>query len=215
MTDPLNAQLTALTDELGVPGEVTELISAEVATVDESGDAPGLRVDDVAPDFALPDAIGNCVQLSDVLKQGPVVLSFYRGEWCPYCNLELRTWQAHLDDITAAGGQLVAISPQRPSNALSLTEKHGLAFPVLSDTEQEAIRAYRLRFDVSPALKEMFTNAFGLDLTTQNADGSWTLPVAATFVVDAARRIRFAYATADWRKRAEPRQVIDTLRALR
>ena len=143
------------------------------------------------------------------------MLSFYRGEWCPYCNLELRTWQEHQDDITAAGGHLVAISPQRPSNALSLTEKHGLAFPVLSDTEQEAIRAYRLRYDVSPALKELFTNAFGLDLTTQNADGSWTLPVAATFVVDTDQRIRFAYATADWRKRAEPREAIDTLRALR
>jgi peroxiredoxin len=215
MTDTLNAQLSALTDELGVPGEVTELISAEVASVDASGLAQGLRVGDLAPHFALPDATGSRLQLSDLLMKGPVVLSFYRGEWCPYCNLELRTWQERQNDITTAGGQLVAISPQRPSNALSLTEKHGLAFPVLGDTEQEAIRAYRLRFDVSPTLKELFTNAFGLDLTTQNADGSWSLPVAATFVVDADQRIRFAYATADWRKRAEPREVIDTLRAMR
>ena len=215
MTETLNAQLATLTDELGVPGEVSELISAEVAAVDESGVAPGLSAGDVAPDFVLPDATGNDVRLSDLLGAGPVVLSFYRGEWCPYCNLELRTLQQHLADITAAGGQLVAISPQRPSNALSLTEKHDLAYPVLSDSDREVIRAYRLGFDVSPALKDLFSNAFGVDLTTQNADGSWTLPVAATFVVDRDRRIRYAYATADWRKRAEPRDVLETLRALR
>ena len=210
----LNEGLTALTQELGVPQDASDVITREVGEVERAGTAPGLSVGDEAPDFDLPDATGGRVRLSDLLRAGPVVLSFYRGEWCPYCNLALRTWQQKLAELTAAGGQLVAITPQRPTNALSLTEKQALAFPVLSDEAQQVIGAYKLRFDLPPGLKDLYGNAFGLDLTEQNADGTWSLPVPGTFVIDRDRRIRFAWASADYRVRAEPDDVIEVLRSL-
>lgn len=209
MTGPLNTELTALTADLNIPPEVSALITKTLTS--DGVTTVGLRVGEKAPDFELPDATGKQVRLRDLLEDGPVVLSFQRGEWCPYCNLELHTWQGRLDQLSAAGAQLVAVSPQRPTNALSLTEKHKLAFPVLSDVEQTAIRAYRLRYEVPAALKDVYANAFGVDLPRQNADGSWTLTVPATFVVDQQHRIRFAYANTDWRIRAEPADVLAAL----
>jgi peroxiredoxin len=210
----LNQELAALTEELGVPHDVSDLITRETGAVAKSGAAAGLSVGDKAPDFELPDATGRPVNLSALLQNGPVVLSFYRGEWCPYCNLALHTWQQRLADLSSAGGRFVAVTPQRPSNALSITEKHELAFPVLSDETQDVIRAYKLRFDLPPALKDLFGNAFGVDLTEQNADGSWSLPATGTFVVDRDRTIRFASASVDWRVRAEPDEVLAAVRLL-
>ena len=210
MTEPLNLQLSVLTADLGLPQDVSALIAKALAS--DGVTTVGLRVGEEAPDFDLPDATGKQVRLGDLLDRGPVVLSFQRGEWCPYCNLELHTWQGLLDQVTATGAQLVAVSPQRPTNALSLTEKHELGFPVLSDVDQTAIRAYRLRYELPAALKDVYANAFGVDLSMQNADGSWTLTVPATFVVDQLRRIRFAFANTDWRVRAEPAEVLAALR---
>jgi len=210
----LNEAMTALTDEIGVPQDVSDVISRELAEVNRANTAPGLSVGDEAPDFELPDATGRPVRLSQLLEHGPVVLSFYRGEWCPYCNLTLHTWQQRLDDLSRAGGRLVAVTPQRPDNALSITEKHQLAFPVLSDESQEVIRAYRLHYDLPATLKELYGDTWGLDLTEQNADGTWSLPVPGTFVVDPERRIRFAFANADYRLRAEPDDVLGVLRTL-
>lgn len=210
----LNQALAALTDEIAVPQDVSDVITAELGEVDRARTAPGLSVGDEAPDFELPDAAGRPVRLSDVLRNGPVVLSFYRGEWCPYCNLTLHTWQQQLEDLSRAGGHLVAVTPQRPNNALSITEKHQLAFPVLSDEGQDVIRAYKLHYDLPPALKDLYGDAWGLDLTEQNADGSWSLPVPGTFVIDRQRRIRFAFADADYRIRAEPDDVLAALRSL-
>jgi peroxiredoxin len=199
----LNQGLTELTGQLGVPQDVSDLITRELGALEQAGTAPGLSVGDEAPDFELPDATGRQVRLSDLLRDGPVVLSFYRGEWCPYCNLTLHTWQQRLDDLSNAGGRFVAV-----------TEKHQLAFPVLSDETQDVIRAYKLHFDLPSALKDLYGNAWGLDLTEQNADGSWSLPVPGTFVVDRDRKIRFAFAWADYRVRAEPDEVLAALRSL-
>jgi peroxiredoxin len=210
----LNQRLTALTGELGVPQNVNDVITRELRELERAGTAPGLSVGDDAPDFQLPDATGRPHRLSELLRDDPVVLVFYRGEWCPYCNLTLRTWQERLGDLTSAGGRLVAVSPQQPSNALSISEKHQLAFPVLSDETQDVIRSYKLHYDVPPALKDVYGDAWGLDLTQQTADGSWSLPVPGTFVVDRDRRIRFAFASADYRIRAEPDDVVAALRSL-
>src|SRR5205823_3894613 len=209
MTETLNAQLTALTDALGVPGEVTELISGEVAGVDESGVAPGLRLGDVAPDFALPDASGKRVQLSDVLKQGPVVLSFYRGEWCPYCNLHLRAHQAVLPMIRELGASLVAVSPQTPDHSLTTAEQKGLTFPVLSDAGNEVARRYGLVYTLSQTLR-----AVSPDLRVYNGDESWELPMPGTFVIAPDGTLRLAFVEADWTRRLEPAALLDALRAL-
>lgn len=172
-----------------------------------------LKVGELAPDFTLPDAAGNPVWLSERLQDGPVVLKFYRGGWCPYCNLELRAYQQSLPELRSLGAQLVAVSPEAPDNSLSTIEKNSLAFPVLSDAGGSVAAAYRLAFHLSDELKEIYRSR-GRDLAQWN-DGDWTLPVPGTFVIDTSRRIALAHVDADYRSRLDPSVVIATLRELR
>lgn len=143
-----------------------------------------------------------------------MVLSFCRGEWCPFCNLELKALQEILPEIQAAGASLVAISPQVPDNALSLTEKHGLKFEVLSDSTQKAIREYKLKFTVPQEVQEVYEGVFDLDVARQNADGSWDLPIPATFVLDRAWIVRARHVSMNYMTRMEPEEIVKALRSL-
>lgn len=142
-----------------------------------------------------------------------MVVSFYRGEWCPYCNLELRALETAAGEITALGASIVAISGQRPENAKSLTEKHSLSFPVLSDVNQEVIRAFKLQYPVPAELRQLFEER-GNELNKQNADGSWTLPISATYVADSDGLIVLNHVAADWRTRLDPGDMIKALAQL-
>ncbi len=211
----LNDQLDDLSASFSLPDEIRETLQGANEELTRSGAAPGLVVGDRAPDFTLADASGEAVSLNDRLRTGPVVLSFYRGDWCPYCNLELRALQANLPEIRALGASLIAISPQAPDHAASLTEREGFGFDVLSDIHQETIRAYRLQFTPPASVKDVYTNAFGNDLSAQSADGSWDLPVPATFVLDRDGIVRAAYVDAQYTTRMEPDDILDALRDLR
>jgi len=211
--------MTTLAEQLNeftaqIPAEIGGRIKTGVDEVATSGVAPGLAVGDTAPDFTLSDAVGDKVVLSDLLAKGPVVVTFYRGEWCPYCNLQLRAFQLALPEIAATGATLVAISPQAPDHALSITEKHELAFPVLSDLDQSVSEAYRVRFDVTGELEDLQVNVFHNDPAQQNADGRRSLPVPSTFVIDRSGIVRFASVDPDWRVRVEPADVVGALEAL-
>ncbi len=175
---------------------------------------PGLKVGDVAPDFALPDARGKPARLSAMLEDGPVVLVFYRGAWCPYCNLHLNVLHQSLPAIEALGARLVAITPQRPDKSLGQMEKDGFPFPILSDLDSAVMKAYRLYFDVPPALTEVYRERLGLDLEDFNGPGRNVLPVPGTFVIGGDRRIAAASAHTDYRQRMEPGDVIAALRTL-
>ena len=214
MTGQLNHQLADLSTAFALPEDIRRTLQAANVEVAASGAAPGLAVGAPALDFTLPDASGHAVTLSERLASGPVVLSFYRGDWCPYCNLELRALQAHLPQIHALGGSVLAISPQSPDRAAPLAEREGLGFDVLSDIHQETIRAYRLQFTPPAAVKDVYVNVFGNDLSTQNADGSWDLPVPATFVIDSGSIVRAAFVSADYTTRMEPADILDELRRL-
>lgn len=194
-----------------VPAPMAERIDAALKEVEASGAAPGLAVGDQAPEFVLPDAEGRPVSLSERLAAGPVVLVFYRGEWCPYCNTHLRALQAALPDITANSASLIAISPQAPDHALSMTEKAELSFDVLSDVDQKVIRAYKVQFTVPADLQDLHVNVFHNDLRSHTADGSWNLPVPATFVIDPAGIVRAAHVSPDYRTRMEPAAIIAAL----
>ena len=146
-----------------IPTELAGRIKSGVDEVTTSGLAPGLGVGDTAPDFTLDDAVGNPVALGDLVATGPVVVTFYRGEWCPYCTLQLRALQEALPEIVATGATLVAISPQAPDRALTMTEKHELAFAVLSDLDQSVSEAYKVRFDVTGELEDLQVNVFHND----------------------------------------------------
>jgi peroxiredoxin len=208
----LTSQLTQYAAQ--IPAPVTERLAAAFAEVTASGAAPGLAVGERAPLFSLPDATGQTVELAARLAQGPVVLSFYRGEWCPFCNLELRALQAALPEFRARGASLIAISPQSPDHSLSITEKAGLTFDVLSDARQEVIRAYRVQFTVPADLKDLHLNVFRNDLSAHTADGSWDLPIPATFVIDRGGIIRARHVSADYTTRMDPAEIQAALGAL-
>jgi peroxiredoxin len=206
LTEQLEAMLASTADT----EENMALRLRAIAEVRDSGLAPGLSVGEQIPDFVLPDAYGQMVSSRRLLESGPLVISFYRGEWCPYCSVELRALQGAAEQIGRLGGSIVAISGQRPNHALSLTEKHAISFPVLSDVEQSVIRSFKLRYDVPAEMRAMF-EARGHDISRQNADGSWTLPISATFVTDRTGRIVLAHAEAEWRIRLDPVDIVEAL----
>ncbi|WP_165230535.1 peroxiredoxin-like family protein [Aquisphaera insulae] len=171
-----------------------------------------LKVGNRAPDFELSDATGKKVKLSELIARGPVVLTWYRGGWCPYCNIALRGLHRSLPEIRSAGASLVAISPETPDNSLSTAEKNQLDFEVLSDRGSKAARAYGISYKIPSVVAEQFKGR--LDLARYNGDDSGELPLGATYVVDRGGVIRYAFVDADYRKRAEPSEVIAELRRL-
>lgn len=143
------------------------------------------------------------VSLAQLLKKGPAIVVFYRGGWCPYCNLELRAYQRLLPEIKKAGGQLIAISPQAPDTSLNTTEKNALTYPVLSDIHTDAAKGFGILFTLPDYLQKLYSSlGHGLDVV--NANGAWTLPVPATFVIGTDGSILARHVDTDYRKRMEP-----------
>lgn len=166
-----------------------------------------------AGNFDLPDVHGNRLTLSDALREGPVVLSFYRGSWCPFCNLELNALQQRLPDIRNAGGRLIAISPELPDSSLSHAEKLGLEFDVLSDVGNRVARDYGLVMTIHETLRPLYLE-WGLDVPAANGDDSHELPVPATYVIDSNGVIRAACVDKDYTKRMEPDAIIAALQSI-
>ena len=170
-----------------------------------------LKVGDHAPAIVLGNAKGETVDVGTLRKNGPVIVTFYRGGWCPFCNLELKAFQEVLPDIAAAGASLVAISPEKPDDTLSTAEKNALTFEVLSDVGQKVGRAFGLVYEFTDELKSAY-QGFGLDIPARNgAPGEWALPVSATYVIDRDGLIIYAYTDVDYRDRADPRDVLKVL----
>jgi peroxiredoxin len=172
-----------------------------------------LKAGDRAPDFALPDVRGGVVRLTELLRQGPVVLSFYRGGWCPYCNLELRALQAALPEFRRLGAELVAISPQTSDQSLSTVEKNALAYAVLSDTGSKTALAYGVAFDLAAELRPIYTR-FNHGLPEMNGDDGWKLPIPATYVISQDGVVTLAFVDVDYRNRLEPADVVTALNGL-
>jgi peroxiredoxin len=165
------------------------------------------RAGDMAPDVALPDIGGRRVHLSDLWRAGPLVLVFYRGAWCPYCNLQLRAWQRELGELRRYGGSLAAISPQMPDHSMTNAQKNTLGFIVLSDTSLEAAEAFGVAFTLPPELIDLY-GRLGNDLPVVNGNGRWALPITATYLISSDGRITYAHIDADYRERAEPRDIL-------
>ena len=174
--------------------------------------ASALKVGDRAPEFSLTNARGETVHSRDLLSNGPLVLNFYRGGWCPYCNLELRAYLIILPELKATGAQLAAISPMLPDASLSAQEKNELEFHVLSDVGNRVAGDFGLVFQLSNDLKPVYQN-FGIDLPGANGDDSHALPVPATYVIDPDGTIAWAFVDEDYTRRAEPADVLAHLNA--
>lgn len=173
-----------------------------------------LPVGSQAPQFALPDATGEIVQLETLLAQGAVVVTFYRGGWCPYCNLELKALQDQLDTIHSLGAELVAISPQMPDESLSQTEKTGLSFPVLSDQDAEVAKQFGVAWEVPEVLLTHMKEDRKLDLVNINNGNGTVLPIPATFVLNQQGDVVWLFADVDYRRRAEPEEILAALKEL-
>lgn len=163
---------------------------------------------DKAPDFTLPNALGNSVTLYDELKKGPVILTWYRGSWCPYCNIQLHDYQASLSEIQSVGAQLMAISPELPDSALSWQEKNELEFVVLSDVGNNVAREYGVVYKLADAISASYKPGGRNDLSKYNGDESLELPLAVTYVIGMDGMIEYAFVDADYRKRAETNDVV-------
>ncbi|BDD10232.1 alkyl hydroperoxide reductase [Fulvitalea axinellae] len=197
-----------------IPAEALEVMDAATVSLKDSGLAgKALGVGEKAPGFILLGVLSDEVSLDSLLAEGPVVLSFYRGAWCPYCNLELAALRTALPEIEKAGAKLIAISPQTPDNSLETVKKSGVEFEVLSDVGNVVARSYGLVFALPESLRRVYSS-FGIDLEKVDGDDSWELPLPATYVIDKSGIVRYAFAEADYTKRAEPADVLEALKAI-
>jgi peroxiredoxin len=197
----------------GLLGEKFSIIADDIERVQTAGTIDdALKVGQYAPQFTLPDAFGKEVSLKTLLANGPVVISFYRGEWCPFCNIELHGFQEALPKMEELGATLIAISPEKPDHGIIATEKNKLTFPVLSDFGNTVARQFGIVFQIGQELKEFSKNAFNNDIALRNGEDSYELPVPATYVIDAKGVVCFAHVDVDYMTgRAEPQAIVASL----
>lgn len=175
---------------------------------------PGIQVGEKAPDFYLNNAFGEQISLEKELKKGPVVLVFYRGAWCPFCNMHLHALQKSLPEFKKYNAQLITITPQTPDKSVEQFKQKGHPFEVLSDLDSQVMKAYNLYFELPAELVEVYKN-HGLDIEAFNGKGRNVLPVAGSFVIDTDGIVRSMHADTDYTKRMEPSAIIDALRKMK
>ncbi len=201
-------------DAIKVEKQDLDVMTRAASDLAASMPEPGLKVGEKAPDFSLKNPYGKTVRLSDQLKKGPVVLVFYRGAWCPYCNLQLHALKDVMPEITKYGATLIAVTPQQPDKSLGQIQKDGFPFEILSDLNDQVVKSYNLFWKVSDKLDAAYKHGFGLDITAFNGPGRRGLPVPGTFIIDSNGTIRAAYADTDYKKRMEPADILAALQPL-
>ena len=174
---------------------------------------PGLKAGSKAPDFTLQNAFGKKVSLSKQLKKGPVILVFYRGAWCPFCNMHLHILNKSLPDFKKYGAQLITVTPQTPDKSAGQIKKDNYPFEVLSDLDSRVMKAYNLYYVLDPELVGVYKK-HGLDVEAFNGKGRSALPVPGTFVIDQLGVIRGVHADVNYKERMEPAAIIAILKKI-
>ncbi|WP_435693381.1 peroxiredoxin-like family protein [Rubritalea sp.] len=171
-----------------------------------------LNVGDTAPDFTLKNAVGKDVTLSTLLTDGPVILTWYRGSWCPYCNIALRNYQENLGAFKEAGAQFVALSPELPDQSLPTKEKHALEFEVLTDQNSDVAKKFGIVFSMTKWVEDAMRDY--ADLKKYNGDkyDDTTLPLSATYIIQPNGEISYAFLDAEYRNRATADQILAALK---
>lgn len=167
-----------------------------------------------APDFALPNATGDIIKSTALKTKGAIVVTFYRGSWCPYCNLQMKALSDRLSEIHEYGAELVAISPQLPDESLSIVEKQALTFPVLSDQDAKVAESFGVAWHVPDILVDHMRDDRGLDLEKINNGNDSILPIPATFIIQPDGKIAWRFVDVDYRNRSEPEDIIQQLRKI-
>lgn len=194
-----------------VPAQKLEVMFAATQQLqDQKLSQSALKKGDSLPPFELGDATGKQVSSTDLLAKGGLVLSFYRGGWCPYCNLELKALQNILSDIEAKGYQLVAVTPETPDHSLSTSQKNELKFTVLSDLENQLAKKMGLVFQMPQDLRELY-HSFNLDVAKHNGNTAYELPMPATYIINSEGKITYSFVPEDYTQRLEPTQILQHL----
>lgn len=215
-TDTLAARIAASVQDFvsALPEDEKQVVTESFAALQASDvAASAVAAGDAAPDFTLPNATGRSVTLHEELQRGPVILSFYRGGWCPFCNLELQALQAYLPQFRELGASLIGISPETPDHALTTAERHALQFELLSDSGNRVARDYGLLYAVHEPMRPLYLH-WDLDVPAYNGEDSWELPVPATYLIDRDSVVRAAHVDKDYTRRMEPRLILEALRQL-
>jgi len=193
---------------------VTAMFRQEAEAIRRSAPpAAAARPGSIAPDPALPDSPGHPIRLSDLLRDGPLVVKFYRGRWCPYCTLDLRAWQRVQPELRALGARLLTISPQSEQEVALARERDRLGFQIVSDTGQSIARAFGVAYEVTPPVRSLY-RAAGIQLERVDGAPAWTLPLPAVFLIGTDRRIAWSHVEPDYRRRAEPGEVLARVAAI-
>lgn len=210
--DAFKADFQAGKPPYNVPPAVIATMQRATAELIASGAAGrALKAGDKAPAFSLTDSAGQTVTSVDLLAKGPLVVSFYRGVWCPYCNMELQALQATLPQFEALGARLVAISPQSATNSRKSLRQNALHFPILSDPRNDVAAAFGLRFALPDYLIDLYKSLKN-DLPAFNGDPSWTLPMPARYAIGRDGTILYAEVNPDYTRRPEPDDLLPVLR---
>jgi peroxiredoxin len=186
---------------------------AKIATAEDAAKS-ALNVGAKAPSFSLKDSTGTVIESRDLLKKGNIVLVFYRGSWCPFCNTYLHKLQTRLTDINAAGGRLVAVSVENPDASAAIAKKNGVEFTVLSDPNLDVARKFGIVYQLPPKTDEQY-RSMGLDVAKHNSMEKPELPLAVTYIIDRKGSIAYAFIETDYKKRAEPDVIIENLKKLK
>ena len=196
------------------PPEVTALMHRATADLAASGQVErALKAGDIAPSFALPDANGAMVSSANLLAKGPLVLTFYRGVWCPYCNLDLKAIEEIAPQVRVLGASLAAVSQQTAPNSRKSQKDNNLSFQILSDEGGAVADAFGIRFRLPDDLITLY-EGFKVDLPTINGEPSWTLPMPARYVIGQDGVIAYAEVNPDYTRRPEPSELLPTLERL-
>ncbi|MCD2258298.1 peroxiredoxin-like family protein [Psychroserpens luteolus] len=190
--------------KLIMSGAIDELSASELTT-------KALKTGDAFPVFNLPNAKGVEVSSKTLLEQGPLIVAFYRGGWCPYCNIELRALQDALPEFKNRGAQLVAISPEVPDNSLTTVEKNNLEFEVLTDKDNGFARSLNLAYQLPEDLVALYANRFKIDLNKSQQNDNNELPISATYVIDPSGKITYHFIEEDYKLRADPKAILEAL----
>jgi len=214
MTESLSEQLEAYRAgwRARVPADRQAVMDAHVAHLAASGIArTAKQVGDRAPAIRLRDQHGAEFDVASLLAKGPVVVTFYRGGWCPFCNMELKAYQAVLPRLAVAGASLVAISPEKPDDVSGTAAKNELSFPVLSDIGHTVAKAFGVHYAFTAEVRTVY-DGFKLDIPGKNgSQDDWSLPLSATYVIGKDGTILFADTRTDYRERTDPQEVLRML----
>lgn len=214
LQDKLDAFKAKFESEMAPPEVVAVMhrVTDELIASGQAGRA--LQAGDRAPVFTLPDPDGKLVSSQDLLARGPIVLTFYRGAWCPFCNLDLQALEEARPEIEARGAFLIAVSPQTAANSRKSQRNNKLGFPIVGDKGGELAEKFGIRWHL-PEDMQVVQKQLGADLVAFNGDDSWTLPMPARYVIGEDGVIAYAEINPDYTRRPEPADVFPVLDQLR